>query len=321
MKKLFIVNSRAEPNALARFKDIYLKCSYEHPEESNIIFTEYGGHAGEAARYATAEKDILIIACGGDGTIHEVGNALAESDTPLALIPLGTGNDFTRTVMDDRHRTDCGVCIEDIFNERFTVRDMDLIRVISYNKKGEKIDAGSAWCLNVASIGLDTEVQLRAKSKVLAHPNSGLVRSTAYVTSALGCIFGDRKFDFKFKALRGDGKPNESENKGFTLIAVCNGSYYGDGFCPAPGAKIDDGLMNCCAIDAVSLPRSLYLLSKYKKGRHEGYKEIDTFVTTELTVEATGTRDLNGNYDGEDFSGHKVTFECVPGALKLAHYI
>ena len=104
------------------------------------------------------------------------------------------------------------------------------------------------------------------------------------------------------------------------MIAVCNASYYGSGFCPAPNAKIDDGLINCCSIESVNLFRSLYLLTKYKKGRHEGYKEADVFVTTKLTVEATGSRDLNGNYDGEDFSGHKVDFECFPGALKLAVY-
>ena len=94
----------------------------------------------------------------------------------------------------------------------------------------------------------------------------------------------------------------------------------GDGFCPAPQAKIDDGLINCCAIDAVGLLRSLYLITKYKNGKHDGYKEIDNFVTTVVTVEATGSRDLNGNYDGEDFSGHKVSFECVPGSIKLAIY-
>ena len=64
----------------------------------------------------------------------------------------------------------------------------------------------------------------------------------------------------------------------------------------------------------------MFLLTKYKDGKHESYKEVDTFVTTKLTVEATGARDLNGNYDGEDFSGHKVTFECFPGAIRLAVY-
>ena len=320
MKKLFIVNSRADSQALARFKTAYSKCAEAHPGESQIIYTEFAGHAGEAAGKAAAEDDTLVIACGGDGTIHEVANALAESGTPMAVIPLGTGNDFTRSVMDEEHRSNCEICVSEIFDDNFRVRNTDMIKVTSYDRAGNKLDSSSAWCLNVASIGLDTEVQLRAKGKVLAHPNSRFVRSTAYVTSALGCLFGNRKFEFKYKALRGDGKPAESVKSVFTMIAICNASYYGDGFCPAPHAKTDDGLINCCSIESVNLFRSLYLLTKYKKGRHEGYKEADVFVTTKITVEATGARELNGNYDGEDFSGHKVDFECYPGAIRLALY-
>ncbi|WP_034449020.1 diacylglycerol/lipid kinase family protein [Butyrivibrio sp. AE2032] len=320
MKKLFIVNSRADQKALARFRAAYARCSEENPDAASVIYTEFAGHAGEAASKATTEKDLLVVACGGDGTIHEVANSLAESDTPMAVIPLGTGNDFTRSVMDENHRSNPDVCVGDLFRDGYKIKDSDLIKVTSYDSDGNRIDASSAWCLNVASIGLDTEVQLRAKGKVLAHPNSGFVRSTAYISSALGCIFGNRTFNFRFTTLRGDGKPNESANTEYTLIAVCNASFYGDGFCPAPKAKIDDGLINVCAIDAVKLPRALYLLTKYKNGKHEGYKNVDTFVTTRITVEATGTKDLNGNYDGEDFSGHKVSFECYPGALKLAVY-
>ena len=320
MKKLFIVNSRADIRARAKFEEAYTKCSIEHPDDSSIVYTEFAGHASEVATKARDEKDLLVVACGGDGTIHEVGNALAESQTPLALIPLGTGNDFTRSVMDENHRLNCDVCVNDIFNDRFNVSAMDLIRVTSYDITGAKIESSSAWCLNVASIGLDTEVQLRAKGKVLAHPDSALVRSTAYITSALSCIFGNRKFDFEFKAKRGDGKPDTSKDRCYTLLAVCNASYYGDGFCPAPDAVINDGLINCCAIDAVNLPRALYLLTKYKAGKHQGYKDIDNFATTEITVTATGGRELNGNYDGEDFSGRKVVFECVPGSLQIAKY-
>ena len=320
MRKLFIVNSRADSKALARFKAAYSKCSEEHPGESEVIYTEFAGHASEAARKATEENDLLVVACGGDGTIHEVANALAESSTPMAVIPLGTGNDFTRSVMDENHRSNGEICVSDLFNGSFKVKDSDLIMVISFDRNGNRIDSSSAWCLNVSSIGLDTEVQLRAKGKVLAHPDSSFVRSTAYITSALACIFGNRKFNFKYNALRADGKPNESVKNCFTLMTICNASYYGDGFCPAPHAKIDDGLINCCAIESCNLIRSLYLLTKYKKGRHENYKEADVFVTTKLTVEATGARDLNGNYDGEDFSGHKVTFECFPGAIRLALY-
>ncbi len=320
MKKLFIVNSRADSKALARFKTAYSGLANEHQGSSEIVYTEFAGHASEVASKAAKQYGVLVIACGGDGTIHEVANSLAESKTPMAVIPLGTGNDFTRSVMDEDHRSNCEICLSDLFNDNFKVRDTDMIKVTSFDRNGNKIDSSSAWCLNVASIGLDTEVQLRAKGKVLAHPDSGFVRSTAYITSALGCLFGNRKFHFKYTALRGDGKPNVSVKDVFTMIAVCNASYYGDGFCPAPNAKTDDGLINCCSIESVNLFRSLFLLTKYKKGRHEGYKEADVFVTTKLTVESTGARDLNGNYDGEDFSGHKVDFECCPGAIKLALY-
>ena len=320
MKKLFIVNGRAEPRALARFEEAYSRYSSEHPGETEVVFTRFAGHAREAAMKASLQKDILVIACGGDGTVHEVACSLAESEVPMAVIPLGTGNDFTRSVMNDEHRNDCTLCLKDIFEDRYSVKNIDLIKVTSYDRKGSKIEANSAWCINVASIGLDTEVQLRAKGKVLAHPDSGIVRKTAYLNSAVECIFGNRKFQFKYVVHRADGKPKESTKKEFTLIAGCNASYYGSGFCPAPDARIDDGLINCCAIDAVNIPRALLLLKKYQKGKHKGCKEMDIFETTELTVEATGSRDLNGNYDGEDFSGHRITFECCPGSLRLALY-
>ena len=259
MKKLFIVNSRAELKSRAKFEEAYSRCSTEHPDDSRIVYTEFAGHASEVACRARDEEDLLVVACGGDGTIHEVGNALAESKTPLAFVPLGTGNDFTRSIMDENHRSNSSVCVEDIFNDKFNILDMDLIRVTSYDRAGYKIESSSAWCLNVASIGLDTEVQLKAKGKVLANPDSTLVRKTAYLTSALGCIFGNRAFDFEFVAKRGDGKPDTSKDKRYTLLAVCNASYYGSGFCPAPNAVINDGLINCCAIDAVNLPRRAVL--------------------------------------------------------------
>ena len=80
-----------------------------------MIYTEFAGHASEVAGKAAKEDGLLVIACGGDGTIHEVANSLAESKTPMAVIPLGTGNDFTRSVMNDEHRDNCEVCIRDIF--------------------------------------------------------------------------------------------------------------------------------------------------------------------------------------------------------------
>ena len=66
MKKLFIVNSRADLRARAKFETEYTKCSLEHPDESRIVYTEFAGHAGEVAANARNENDLLVVACGGD---------------------------------------------------------------------------------------------------------------------------------------------------------------------------------------------------------------------------------------------------------------
>ena len=320
MNKLFIVNSRADTKALARFKVAYADCLSGRENEARVVYTEFAGHASEVASKAATEDDLLVIACGGDGTVHEIANVLAGTNVPMAVVPMGTGNDFARSIMSEHHRNSCEYCVSELIKDDYEIKATDLIKVETYDADGNLIPESSAWCNNVASIGLDTEVQLRAKTKVLKHPKSALVRKTAYATSAVGALFGNRGFDFKFYASRGDGRPSESEQSRYTLISICNGSYYGSGFCPAPGASVNDGLLDVCAVDDVGLGRAIFLISKYAKGKHVGLMNIDTFQVTSITVEATGDRPLNGNYDGEDFSGRKVVFTCEPGALNLAFY-
>ena len=322
MRKAFIVNSRSASSDLEKFKAAVAGFSEHHKSECEFYYTDHAGHATELAKSisAGAKEDVLVVACGGDGTVHEIANVLAGTGVPMAVVPMGTGNDFARSIMSEQHRNSCEYCVSELIKDDYDIKPIDLIKVESFDAEGKLIPDSSAWCNNVASIGLDTEVQLRAKTKVLKHPKSALVRKTAYATSAVGALFGNRGFDFKYHASRGDGKPMESEQSRYTLISICNGSYYGSGFCPAPGAVVDDGLLDICAVDDVGLGRAIFLISKYAKGKHVGLMNIDTFQVTSIVVEAAGEKDLNGNYDGEDFSGRKVEFTCVPGALNLAFY-
>lgn len=322
MRKAFIVNSRSDSGDLDKFKAAVAGFSEHHKSECEFYYTEHASHATELAGKLSegSDGDLLIVACGGDGTVHEIANVLAGTNVPMAVVPMGTGNDFARSIMSENHRNSCEYCVSELIKDDYEIKPIDLIKVESYDAEGNLIPESSAWCNNVASIGLDTEVQLRAKTKVLKHPKSALVRKTAYATSAVGALFGNRGFDFKFYASRGDGRPSESEGSRYTLISVCNGSYYGNGFCPAPGASVDDGLLDICAVDDVGLGRAIFLISKYAKGKHVGLLNIDTFQVDSITVEATGDKPLNGNYDGEDFSGRKVVFTCESGALALAFY-
>ena len=327
MKKIFIVNSRSNDDSLKEFNRAFHSFDQTHLEECEIRYTEHGGHATEIAQEAVScakfddgVSDALVIACGGDGTVHEVVNVLSGTNVPMAVIPMGTGNDFARSIMSDNHRNSCEYCLSEIINDDFVVKGIDLIKVESFDAEGNLIKDSSAWCNNVCSIGLDTKVQFAAKNKVLAHPRSAFVRKTAYITSAVSSLFGNRSSEFKYEAIRGDGKPFESKASRYTLISICNGGFYGNGFNPAPDANVSDGLMNICAVDDVSLIKAIRLILKYKAGKHYGLANFDVFTTSRLTVTATGDEDLMGNYDGEDFSGRKCEFTCERDALKLAFY-
>ena len=62
----------------------------------SIIATEYPGHAREIAAQAVSDGADVVVAIGGDGTVNEVGSALCNTNTALAIIPVGSGNGLAR---------------------------------------------------------------------------------------------------------------------------------------------------------------------------------------------------------------------------------
>lgn len=306
--------------------------------------TGHAGHAYEIARRVAAEfqtdSAIIAVACGGDGTVHEVVNGLAGSRVPMAVIPLGTGNDFSRTMLPTSFRASPRVCVQALAHGSLRIRPMDLIHVESFDDSGAPIPNSCAWCCNVASIGLDNDVQLRAKHQVLNHPHSWFARTFAYVISAVEVLFGPRAYDIRFECVNAGagtagastadagaaaGTPRNAikprcSTVPHTLLSVCNACYYGDGFKPAPQALVNDGLLDCCAVDAMSLPRDLYLLARYRVGAHVGQRGVHCFRANRIVITTADGETLAGNYDGEDFSGHTITMTDVPRALCFATY-
>lgn len=316
---LFIINSRSNPKVRNELEDAYSKLSPEDRVRFEFRYTEYAGHATDLAVDASNQygDKICVVACGGDGTIHEIVNALAFRATPMLCIPLGTGNDFSRTLYGGKPR----IKISEIFSkiDSMVVKPIDLVRVDSYDVTGCHLPMWSCYSNNVASIGLDTRVQAMAKSKVLKNPKSLWVRKTAYASSALSLLFNNRDFKFKYTLELENGETIKSESDSYTLMSICNAKYYGGGFCPAPDADIRDGLANVCVVDSVSLPRALNLILSYKAGKHVGKEGVHYYKCTSGIIETLDSSyELEGNYDGEDFFGHRVRFEVFENALNLA---
>ena len=103
MRYILVINSRNNKTNNKKFEDAVLRIFQENSElrsRMELKYTEYPGHAYDVAMEASTKYkgSVAVVTVGGDGTIHEVANALAFRQTPLIAIPFGTGNDFVKTV-------------------------------------------------------------------------------------------------------------------------------------------------------------------------------------------------------------------------------
>lgn len=299
---LFIINPHAGRKHMKNLAGIIDRAFLTHgmPDQYSIVMTDRGGHAIElAAAFADKYGDQgVAVACGGDGTINEVAQALYGSRTALAVLPIGTANDFVKTVYP-------GKSLEQILDGLFepTIRPIDCFFV------DERI------CINIMSLGFDTKVQKAAGRVLSRHRWLG---SASYPFAIVQSLFGTRDYDmhYKFTAVDDEGQETEVEaSSRYILAAVCNARYYGGGYNPAPAASIEDGLLDLCLVDSLNLIKILGLIGKYKKGQHLGHPAIHYYRVKSGEAKAEGKSLLLGNIDGEQFEKDRLGFEIRPSAL------
>jgi diacylglycerol kinase (ATP) len=247
------------------------------------------GHATEICRAEVANGARTVIAAGGDGTIREIVNALAVHPATLGIIPVGSGNDFIKSTGVPR---DLDVACRTIAGGR--TRTIDLIRV------------GPTWCANAVGVGFDALVVVEASKmrrlRGLALYLSAVVKATMHFTCPRTTIELDGK--------RWD--------QSILLIACANGQHFGGGFHIAPEARVDDGLMDICVIDAV---RGLTILQKLMyviKGTHAQLKEVKFYRARKVRL--TSPDILYVQADGDlmpEADPHSLEIEIRPGALTL----
>ena len=313
MKYVFIENPIAgTKQKQLLFKEVQSAFRWNDSAEMIIEETQYKGHAKEiAADYAAKYgKDCVIVTCGGDGTVHEVANALAHTETPLMILPFGTGNDFCKKLYGTKKLD--AISIVKAFGLhngelKYKVKPIDLI---DYN--GEK-------CVNVMSYGLDTKVEtigkkMADKVKFLGHQ--------AYNIAIVPCVLGSLKYQINvdLDCIDASGKPYKIQGEpiDYTLFAVCNASYYGGGFCPAPNAKLDDGILDFALAGPFNLVEALPLIPKYNAGTLEGASDkVRCGYIVGGRIWSTDGKPLLGNCDGENFDYSEVVFKVERKALNV----
>ena len=245
----------------------------------------------ETVREAVSEGHDPIILGGGDGSVSSTVDFLAHHHSTLALLPLGTANDFARTL---EIPEDLQSACEAIAHGKVVDVDLGL--------------AGDNFYVNVASVGLAVGVthQLSPQLKKSIGP-------LAYPVAALKAFFKHEPFAARVSFPAGDHEPVDYGR--LLQIAVGNGRFYGGGMVVAPDAGMDDRSLDVYAIK-LGRRRDLMGVARYiKSGDFVKNESVDHFRTSRVLVETNP--DLQVNVDGELVARTPEEFSVAENALHV----
>ena len=264
--------------------------------------TVYPTHAQELAKQAAAEGCDMVIALGGDGTVHEVANGLMqvpENKRPiLGVVPIGSGNDFAYAM--GLPKNPDAALVHALAAQNISAIDMGLLR--EENGRQEYFD-------NTLGAGFDSVVTIRSHKLPILR---GFVMYLAAVIQTI--LLNHNPVHVKYETDR------ETWEDDTLMTTVCNGPREGGGFMISPDSKNDDGEMQFLTVKKVSRLTMFRLVPEFMKGTHLRFKQ--TRLSTFKKMRMTANGPLYIHLDGEIFSGfgsnvRDITVEVLPKALKV----
>jgi diacylglycerol kinase (ATP) len=271
---------------------------YAHADWSGTV---YPTHASELARQAGEQGYEMVIAIGGDGTVHEVINGLMQvpkrARPILGIVPVGSGNDFAHAI-GLPEKSDVAL-VHALHGDSQAV-DLGLLSDESGRK--EYFD-------NTLGIGFDAVVTIRS------HKLPVVRGFLMYLTAVIQTII----LNFKPMQLHVETDTEVWDNPTL-MLTLCNGSREGGGFLVAPQARNDDGLLEYATIRKVSRPMMFRLVPEVMKGTHGRFKQVRMGTFRKMTL--SSDRALYIHADGEIFTGfstdiRKLTLEVIPGGIQV----
>lgn len=256
-----------------------------------------GRGTGTALAKDAAERSSIVVAVGGDGTVNEVASGLVNTPAALAVLSVGSGNDFARTV---GAPTEPEVLIERLRAPRIAHYDAGTVKMVHTHGL---ID--TRYFFNSAGIGFDASV---ARNVTSIRFLRGI---PLYLLALLRTMIGYKPHYLKLR-IEGHHRQNF-----YFLVCIGIGKWEGGGFMLTPDAKPDDGMFQVCGVTGRSISRILPILPSVMTGTHIGKEHIETFDTNSMTIITTGGFPIHG--DGEIFgwSVMRADVNIHPGALKV----
>jgi len=256
-----------------------------------IRVTEYGRHAEKIAKELCNESCDVVLVCGGDGSLNLAANGIFHSEnpqTPLAIWPSGTGNDFVKTLEVPKSFQELRVCIEK--------RNFKAVDLPCMEWEGKK----RAY-LNVTDLGLGGCVAYdMARSKR---------RLGSFITYQWLIIKNLIRFKKRTIHFYLDGKKHDACAMNFV---VANGKYFGAGLGISPSSNASDGMLEVIVIGDLNLFEYLYFVPKVRKCKKLSYHKIQYYSAKKISIETEVPMPI-------DMDGEFVGFS--PMVISLQHKI
>ncbi|RYZ80856.1 MAG: diacylglycerol kinase family lipid kinase, partial [Proteobacteria bacterium] len=258
-----------------------------------IRTTRYVGEAHSLALEAIEGGAEVLVAAGGDGTLSEVAGAIIESKRPvrLGVLPIGTGNDFSRTL---------GVwgtpekALAAIFEGETQSIDVGVIEV------GGKTQT----FINIAGCGFDSLIAKRINDWGKRKTMRGVRGLNAYLLAVACELVSFRAFDLKIEL---DGEQLETSA---VLCAIANAQSYGGGMKVCPNADLSDGFFDVCLIEKVGRIEFLRAFPGVFAGKHTTHPKVIMRRCRSIRVEAQQSVPILS--DGEIIGTTSFTCRIMP---------
>ncbi len=286
-KKIFVV---ANPGAGQKKIEEVLRELVDYAGAKNydydVFLTTKNRNATKAIQenFEGSHSDLVIL--GGDGTINEAINGL-NFDRPVGVVPCGSANDFCKNIK-------IGKTIEEQIQTAINGKKIEIDLGVCNDKK----------FINGVGIGFDGQIV----SDILNSRRNltGPIKYYYHVIRILAA-YQSKLTSYEFN--------NVKEEKKLLLMTIANGTTFGGGFKLTPSAKMDDGLLDVCLIEAINpLLRFLYV-PRLQSGSHVKLKQVSTHQTSEVRIGYQPL--LNAHMDGEYIGQPPFLIKALPKALTI----
>ncbi len=313
---LIIVNPRSRGGKTARVWQGLYPTVETALGACEVAETQGPADAIRIAREAYHAGKKLVVAAGGDGTVHEVANGLLEGAheashgklmPTLGIIGMGTGGDFTKTLGIPHKFEDYVETLRSGVDRKV---DAGRAQFIAHDGK-----PSSRYFVNILSMGVSG-----LADQAVATASRALGSNFAYMTASLKALSRSRVGDCVCEVEEPDGKTKEVRLKTH-LVAVCNGRYFGSGMMVGPMAEPDDGLFEVISILEPSRFKLALSLQSLYTGAHMKRKDVVHVRCRKFSISLDNPEHASERFildvDGEPLGRLPLQIEAMPKALTI----